>query len=84
MFGTKLDGTRGNTVRHNPDRVVMYYVDVPNDFLRIQKFITLVFNTMFVKVEIFLITMSCGIKFVNIKHITTRIDNQMSNIKNEL
>ena len=32
IFGSNLAGTRGNTVRQNPDRVVMYYAALPKDF----------------------------------------------------
>ena len=32
IFGSNLAGTRGNTVRQNPDRLVMYYAALPKDF----------------------------------------------------
>ena len=34
MFSPNLSGTRVNKVRQNPDRVVMYYVSVPREFLK--------------------------------------------------
>ena len=57
MFGPNLASTRVNTVRQNPDRVVMYYVAVPKDFLRLHKFITLMKDVMFLNGAPLFITM---------------------------
>ena len=72
MFGTNLAGTRGKTVRLNPGKVVMDYIDVPKDFLKLQNFVTLVADVMFVNGAPLLIIVACGIKFVTVKHIPTR------------
>ena len=59
-----LDGTNCNTVRYNSNRAVMNYVDVPKDFLKLHKFVTLVADTMFVDSTPLVIAMSRGIKLV--------------------
>ena len=64
MFSTNLSGTRVNKVRQNPDRVVMYYVSVPREFLKLHKFVNLVADMIFVNVTPLLITISNGIYFV--------------------
>ena len=74
MFSQNLAGTNGNTVWQNTYRVVMYYIAVPKDFLKLHKFVTLVEDVMFVNGAPFLITMSRRIKFVTVEHITTRTD----------
>ena len=66
MFGKNLSGTRVKTVWQKPDRVVMDYVAVTNDFIKLHKFVTLVADVMFVNCELFLITMPHVINFVTI------------------
>ena len=63
MFVPNLAGTSVKTAQQNPDRVVMYYVDVTKYFLKSHKFVTLVADVIFVNGAPFLITMSHGIKF---------------------
>ena len=67
IFGTNLAGNRGKTVRQKTDRVVMDYVTVLKDFIKLNKFVTLVADAMSVNGATFLITMSHGIKFVTVK-----------------
>ena len=66
MFRTNLAGVRGKTAQHNQDRLVMYYVAAPKDFLKLHNFLTLVSYAIFVNSTPFLITMSRGIKFVTV------------------
>ena len=61
----------GGEVRQIPDKVVMDYVTVPESFFKSHKFITIVLDVMFVNSAPFLITISLGIMFVNVKHIPT-------------
>ena len=42
MFGTNLAGTRGKTMQQNTDRPIMDCVVVTKDFMKLQKFVTLV------------------------------------------
>ena len=69
MFGLNLTGTRGKTVQQNPVRLVMDCVAIPNDFIKLHKFVTIVADVTFVNGVPLLITMSRGIKFVTVKHI---------------
>ena len=48
------------------DRVVMDYVAVPKDFLKLHNFVTLVGDVMFLNGAPFLITMSRGKKMVTV------------------
>ena len=48
MFGTNFSGNRDKTMQKNPDRVVMDYVSVPKDFIKSNKFVTLLEDVMFV------------------------------------
>ena len=56
---------------------MIYYVSVPQYFLKLHKFITLMAYVMSVNCSPLLITMSRGIKFVTAKHITTFTYNQL-------
>ena len=55
MFGENIYGAV-KTFKQNPDRGVMEYVSVPRKFLRLNKFITLMEDVMFVNVIPFLVT----------------------------
>ena len=57
IFGSNLSCTRGKTVWQNLDRMMMDYVAVPKDFLKIHNFVTLVADVIFLNVAPFLITM---------------------------
>ena len=57
VFDRNLTGTRGKTVRQNPDRVVMGYVAVPKYFLKQHKFVTIMADVMFVNNTSLLIIM---------------------------
>ena len=78
MFGPNIARTRGNTVRQNPDIMVIYYISVPSYFLKIHKFVTIVADVMFVNGASLLITISRGIKFVISEHIPTRMAKKLS------
>jgi hypothetical protein len=78
IYGPDLADTRGKTVRKKPDRVVMDYVVVPREFMKLHKYVTLVADVMFVNGIAFLVTISRGIKFVTTKHVPTRTAKQLS------
>ena len=69
MFSPNLSGTRVNKVRKNPDRVVMYYVSIPREFLKLYKFVTLVADVIFVNVTPLFITISHGVYFLTVQHV---------------
>ena len=58
IFGPDRDGLRGKTVRVKPERVETEYVEIPWDFNRLHRFVTLVRDVMFVNGEPFLLTLS--------------------------
>jgi hypothetical protein len=78
IYGPDLAGTRGKTVRKKPDRVMLDYVAVPHEFMKLHKYVTLVADVMFVNGIAFLVTMSRGIKFITAEHIPTRTAKQLS------
>ena len=78
MFGPNITSNRGNTMRHNLDRMVMDYVALSKDFLKSHHFVTIVADVMFVNGAPFLIIMSRGIKFVTIEHAPTNTAKQFS------
>ena len=48
IFGPYLPGLRGRTVREKLERVEPQYTQIPWDFYRLHKFVTLVADVMFV------------------------------------
>ena len=78
IFSPNLSGTRFNKVRQNPDRVVMYYVSVPREFLKLYKFVTLVADVIFVNITPLLITISYGIYFVTVQHVPSLTAKKLS------
>ena len=84
MFGLNLAGTRGNTVRQKPDRVVMDYVTVPKIFWNLQKFVTIAADVMFLNGAPFLMAISRGVKFATAKKYKPVQLSSWLKIKNEL
>ena len=78
MFSPNLTGTKGNIVQQNPDRVAIDYVAVSKDFMKPQKFVTLVADVMFVNGAPFLITVSRCTNFVTVEDIPTPTAKQLS------
>ena len=78
MTSPNLSGTRVKTVRHHMDRVVVYYVSVPREFLKLYKFVTLVADVTFVNVTPLLITISYGIYFVTVQHVPSLTAKKLS------
>ena len=78
MFGLNLAGARGKTVQQKLDRVVMYYVASPNNFIKIHKFVTLVVDVIFVNVRPLLITIPHGIYFVTVQHVLSLTAKKLS------
>ena len=49
--------------------VTIYYVAIQRYLLKLHKYVTVEFDVIFVNNISFLITMSIGIKFINVEHI---------------
>ena len=74
LFGPqRISSIKGKTTRRAPEHVRTDYVAVPQDFLKLQKNVTLVVDVMFVNSLPFLITMSRNIRYVTVEHIKSRI-----------
>ena len=78
IFGPDIAGVIGKTVRHDLYHVTIGCVAIPRDFLKLHKYINLVYDVMFVNKIPFMITMSLGIIFITVEHVTTRTTNQIS------
>mgnify|MGYP000854466914 CR=1 FL=1 len=78
LFGPDLPNVRGKTVRRKPDRVDTGFVNIPDDYHRLNKFVTLTADIMFVNGVAFLMTLSRRIRLVTAKHIPTRTAKQLS------
>lgn len=62
IFGRNLVAIRGNTVRKTPDRVNTELLDIPDDYHRLHRFVTLIADVMFVNGLPFLVTISRDIR----------------------
>ena len=69
---------RGTKTRENPDRVTEGRIEIPRDFYRLHKFVTLSADLMFVGGLPFLITSSRHIKSANAEFVPTRTAQQLA------
>jgi hypothetical protein len=65
IYGQDLANIRGKTTRRKPEHVQVDYVQIPRDFVKMHKYVTLAADVMFVNGLPFLITLSRGISFFN-------------------
>ena len=72
IFGKHVPGLRGYSVRKAPRRVKVEVVEIPRDFYKLHKFVTLTADVMFVCGIPFLVTRSRGIKFNTVEFIPSR------------
>ena len=77
MFDPNLAGTMGKTVHQKLDRAAMDYVAVPREFLKPNKFVTIVADVVLMKSVELLITIYHGIKVVTIEHMSTFTDKKL-------
>jgi len=77
FFGPDQDGLRGKTVRVKPEKVEAEYVDIPRDFYRLHRFVTLVGDVMFVNGMPFLLTLSRKLSFGTVEFLTLRTAPQL-------
>ena len=78
IFGHNLSRLKGGTVRRKPDRVDPEYTQIPRDFYRLHKFVTLLADVMFVNGIPFFITRSRDIKLITTEYIPSRTAKQLS------
>ena len=78
IFGHNRSRLKGGTVRQKPDRVDPEYAQIPRDFYRLHKFVTLSADVMFVNGLPFFITRSRDIKLISAEYIPSRTAKQLS------
>ena len=76
IYGPLLENTRGKTVRRKPERVEVMRVD--HDFHKINRFVTLTADVMFVNGNKFLVTLSRRIRLFTAEFILTSTAAQLS------
>ncbi len=72
IFGPDLANLRGKTTRTKPEHVRADYVKIPQDFMDLHKYVTIVADVMFVNGLPFLVTSSRGISLVVIEFLPSR------------
>ena len=75
---------RDKKLRQNPIKVdTEEYVTILTYFYKLQKFVTLMADAMFVNRTAFLINSEIKIKFTTVKHIPSQTSDQLSKILNK-
>ncbi len=72
IFGPDLANLRGKMTRTKPERVRVKYVQIPQDFVQLHRYVTLVADVMFMNGLPFLVTSSRGLSLVTIEHLPSR------------
>ena len=72
MFGPDLPNIKGKTVRRKPDRVETDQLPIPRDYYRLNHFVTLTADVMYVNGVTFLVTKSRKIQLITAEHIPSR------------
>ena len=67
IFGPHLPGLRGKTVRVKPTRVESEYLEIPDDFRKLHRYLTLTGDVMFVIGYPFLVTLSRNIRLFTVE-----------------
>ena len=62
-----------------PERVIPEYLDIPRDFYRLQRFVTLTADVMFVNSLPFLTILSRDIRFGTAEHVPSHTAKQLAN-----
>ena len=72
LYGPHLPGVQRYTVREKPDRVETEYLYIPDGYRRLDHFVTITADVMFVNGVSFLVTLSRKIRFLTAEHIPSR------------
>ena len=72
IFDPDLANLRGNRIRTKPEHVGIEYIQIPQNFVELHKYVTLVADVMFVTGLPFLVTSSQGISVVTIEYLKLR------------
>ena len=80
VYGPNRPILRGTKIRENPDRVNEGRIEIPRDFYRLHKFVTLLAELMFVGGLIFLITSSRNIKLATAEFVSMHTARQLDKL----
>jgi hypothetical protein len=72
IYGRDLTNIRGKMTRRKPEHVQVDYVQIPQDLVKMHKYVTLAADVMFVNGLPFLVTSSRGISLVTIEYLPSR------------
>jgi hypothetical protein len=72
IFGPDLANLRGKTTRTKPECMRVKIVQIPQDFVQLHKYVTLMADVMFVNGLPFLVTSSRGLSLVTIEYLPSR------------
>jgi hypothetical protein len=72
IFCPDLANLRGKTIRTKLEHVRIEYVQIPQDFVELRKYVTLVADVMFVNGLLFLVTSLRGISLVSVEYLKLR------------
>ena len=72
IFGPNCNRLRGESTRQKLKRVREEYIKTPRDFYRLNKFVTLTADVIFVNSIPFLVTLSGNIILITVEHVATR------------
>ena len=84
IFGPHLPGLRGKTVRVKPTRVEPEYLEIPDDFRKLHRYVTLTGDVMFVNGYPFLVTLSRNIRLFTVELLPSRTAKQLSSSLNKI
>ena len=79
IFGPNISGLKGRATRKRPHRVVRGRCKIPRDFYRLNKFVTVTADMMFVSGIPFFVTYSKSIKYTTVEFIPNRTAGQLAN-----
>ncbi len=71
-FGPDLVNLKRKMTRTKPERVRIKYVQIPQDFVQLHKYVMLVADVMFMNGLPFLVTSLRGLSLVTIEHLPSR------------
>jgi hypothetical protein len=78
LFSPNLANLRGKTTRTKPEHVRVDYVKIPQDFMELHKYVTIVADVMFINGLPFMVTSSRGISLVTIEFLPSRTAKQLA------
>ena len=76
LFGENLAGLRGNTVQNKTKQMRIDFVQIPRDLIKLNKYMMLTVDIMFVNILAFVIKYGRGITLIMAEFIPNQMANQ--------